>query len=100
MTGEDCAKPLCVGLEADRRCVWRAGQTVKEWHAAGAPILLLGEKPVTRLDDLWLWLLEHRQDLEIDSPGMSAAAAKATIPECGQSALLAAVLTKGSRHGR
>ena len=75
-------------------------KTVKVWHEQGAPILLLGEKPVTRLDDLWLWLLEHRQALEVDSSGMSAAAAKAVIPEDGEKALLAAVLAKGGRHGR
>ena len=37
---------------------------VKTWHEAGADILLLGNKPVTKLDDLWHWLKEaHKRPL-------------------------------------
>lgn len=56
---------------------------VKEWANMGAPILLLGREPVTRLDDLWGWLMEHRKELENKKgegpPGMSAAKAKQYI---------------------
>ena len=39
-------------------------KTVKAWYVMGAPILCLGEKPVTETGDLWAWLLDHRQEVE------------------------------------
>ncbi len=73
------------------------GKRVQAWRRAGAPILLLGAKPVTRLDDLWYWLLDHRTEAgdvgNLD--GMSAAAAKKAMPDDGEKALIAAVLGKG-----
>lgn len=40
------------------------GRRAREWFRAGAPIILIGEKPVTRLDDLWYWLLENGAETE------------------------------------
>lgn len=69
----------------------------------GAPILLLGEKPVAGVDDLWKWLLEHREQIgdRIHEIGPSAAEATALIPEDGELALVAAVAGKRRRgHGK
>ncbi len=44
------------------------GRDVKEWYSQGAPVVLLGSKPVTEVGGLWLWLLElHGKDLRIVS---------------------------------
>ena len=70
------------------------GQAVQEWYADGAPILLLGSKPVAELGRLWDWLLDsygnNREPL-----GMSAAQAKKLFPGGGRDALVTAVLAKG-----
>lgn len=39
-----------------------AVKVVKQWENEGAPILILGDKPVTRFDDLWYWLVEKKKD--------------------------------------
>ena len=79
------------------------GKSAREWRQAGAPILLLGAKPVTRLDDLWFWLLDNKQAVEVTGDmdgdlsgleGMSAAQAKKAIGDSGEKALVAAVLGK------
>ncbi|MBQ9405948.1 MAG: hypothetical protein IJU37_04300 [Desulfovibrio sp.] len=74
-----------------------SGKQARKWRQQGAPILLLGEKPVTRIDDLWRWLLEHRAEAgeQPDTEGLSAAEAKKVVGEDGARALLAAVLAKG-----
>lgn len=75
-----------------------SGKVVRTWAIAGAPVLQLGANPVTRLDDLWAWLLEHRNEIEeyARDCAMSANAAKRLIPEDGEKALLAAILnTRG-----
>ncbi|MBR3665207.1 MAG: hypothetical protein IKN64_11265 [Desulfovibrio sp.] len=38
------------------------GKHARQWYAEGAPILLLGEKPVTELGGLWKWLLQRHKD--------------------------------------
>lgn len=69
------------------------GRQVKEWAQAGAPVLLLGEKPVASVDDLWKWLLENREQAGdmVRELGPSAAEAKKIIPEDEELALVAAV---------
>lgn len=74
-----------------------SGRRAREWRRAGAPILLLGAKPVTRIDDLWYWLIDHKAEAG-DGPdleGLSAAAAKKAAGESGEVALAAALF----RHG-
>ena len=45
-----------------------SGKEVKAWYADGAPILILGEKPVAELGGLWRWLLElHGKDARLAS---------------------------------
>ena len=83
-----------VGWKSIGEAFGATGKSARAWRRAGAPILLLGEKPVTRRDDLWYWLLDHRTEAG-DGPdvsGMSAAAAKKVVPESGEAALVAAVL--------
>lgn len=76
------------------------GKQVREWARAGAPVLLLGEKPVASVDDLWKWLLENREQAGdmVHELGPSAAEAKKIIPEDGRLALVAAVAGR-RRHG-
>lgn len=50
------------------------GKAAREWYSMGAPILCLGEKPITEPQALWQWLLENRQAVE--QGGLSADAMK------------------------
>lgn len=77
------------------------GKQVKEWAQAGAPVLLLGDKPVARVDDLWKWLLENREQAGdmVHELGPTAAEAKKIIPEDGELALVAAMAGRRKRHG-
>ena len=76
------------------------GKRVKEWASAGAPIQHFGAEPVADMDGLWQWLLENRELAgdKSNEMGISAAAAKNLIPESGEKALLAAVLTGKRRR--
>lgn len=38
-----------------------SGKVVMQWEQEGAPILVFENKPLTRLDDLWYWLLDSRK---------------------------------------
>lgn len=75
-------------------------QKVQEWYSAGAPILLLGKKPVAELGRLWTWLLEMYGGENREALGMSCAEAKKLFPEGGEHALAAAVLAGSRRAGK
>ena len=69
-------------------------QAVQNWYTLGAPILLLGTKPVAELGRLWEWLLAQ-YGKEREPLGLSAAQAKTMFPDDGEKALVASVLTSG-----
>lgn len=83
-------------------------KAVKSWYAKEAPILLIGTRPVSKIDDLWYWLLDHREELTTEPPdaraklkywpqrsgGLSAAEAKKLVGDSGEVALAAAILAK------
>ena len=94
---------FALGWVAIGRIFGATGKQVKEWAQAGAPILLLGDKPVASVDDLWKWLLDNREQAGdmIHEIGPSAAEAKKIIPEEGELALVAAVAGRRWRgHGK
>lgn len=70
-------------------------KNIKAWTQAGAFIFLLGSKPVTRLDDLWYWLLENRDKIGDMAPyvGMSTSEAKKQFSEDGKHTLLGVILS-------
>ncbi|MBD5417077.1 MAG: hypothetical protein HDR50_05340 [Desulfovibrio sp.] len=84
---------LALGWVAIGRIFGATGKQVKDWAQAGAPILLLGDKPVASVDDLWKWLLENREQAGdmVHELGPSAAETKKIIPEDEELALVAAV---------
>ncbi len=61
-------------------------------YGMDAPILLLGDRPVTELGRLWNWLLDTYGGKNREPLGMSCAEAKKLFPEGGRNALAVAVL--------
>ena len=53
----------CTGWREIGEVFGTTSKRVRAWRQAGAPILLLGKQPVTRLDDLWYWLLDHKKEV-------------------------------------
>lgn len=72
------------------------GKQAREWYGMGAPILCIGDKPVTDPRDLWAWLLKHRREVEQGGAVVSAARGKAIVGEEGERALMASVLASPS----